>query len=123
MGARVRARLFRRDARQYRASGKNTQPIGAGEGNRTLVCSLGSCRSTIELRPPMRFFSMSRAPREAHHAGPLKKAACNEAAELGSDVMERCQKIPRIVGAHELTFVPVPISRAASGRNRDYAAA
>src|ERR1700710_1406285 len=23
----------------------------AGEGNRTLVCSLGSCRSTIELRP------------------------------------------------------------------------
>jgi hypothetical protein len=27
------------------------QIIGAGEGNRTLVCSLGSCRSTIELRP------------------------------------------------------------------------
>lgn len=26
---------------------------GAGEGNRTLVCSLGSCRSTIELRPRM----------------------------------------------------------------------
>jgi hypothetical protein len=25
---------------------------GAGEGNRTLVCSLGSCRSAIELRPP-----------------------------------------------------------------------
>src|SRR6266536_110977 len=25
--------------------------LGAGEGNRTLVCSLGSCRSTIELRP------------------------------------------------------------------------
>jgi hypothetical protein len=25
--------------------------IGAGEGNRTLVCSLGSCRSTIELHP------------------------------------------------------------------------
>ena len=24
---------------------------GAGEGNRTLVCSLGSCRSAIELRP------------------------------------------------------------------------
>src|SRR5215211_6867595 len=23
----------------------------AGEGNRTLVCSLGSCRSTIELHP------------------------------------------------------------------------
>ena len=27
------------------------QGTGAGEGNRTLVCSLGSCRSTIELRP------------------------------------------------------------------------
>ena len=25
--------------------------LGAGEGNRTLVCSLGSCRSAIELRP------------------------------------------------------------------------
>ncbi len=24
---------------------------GAGEGDRTLVCSLGSCRSTIELHP------------------------------------------------------------------------
>src|SRR5262245_2227518 len=28
--------------------------LGAGEGNRTLVCSLGSCRSTIELRPQYR---------------------------------------------------------------------
>ena len=27
------------------------QVFGAGEGNRTLVCSLGSCRSTIELHP------------------------------------------------------------------------
>jgi hypothetical protein len=25
--------------------------IKAGEGNRTLVCSLGSCHSTIELHP------------------------------------------------------------------------
>src|SRR5262245_60022380 len=25
--------------------------LGAGEGNRTLVCSLGSCPSTTELRP------------------------------------------------------------------------
>src|SRR3989338_3889112 len=29
-----------------------TQNCGAGEGDRTLVCSLGSCRSTIELHPP-----------------------------------------------------------------------
>src|SRR6202030_1549450 len=32
-------------------SGPDTLNLGAGEGNRTLVCSLGSCRSTIELRP------------------------------------------------------------------------
>jgi hypothetical protein len=32
-------------------SGQYRLSIGAGEGNRTLVCSLGSCRSTIELRP------------------------------------------------------------------------
>src|SRR6266481_4876660 len=32
--------------RKYRA--------GAGEGNRTLVCSLGSCRSAIELRPQIK---------------------------------------------------------------------
>ena len=30
---------------------KNSVSLGAGEGNRTLVCSLGSCRSAIELRP------------------------------------------------------------------------
>src|SRR6202035_2499337 len=30
---------------------ENQLSVGAGEGNRTLVCSLGSCRSTIELRP------------------------------------------------------------------------
>ena len=30
--------------------------FGAGEGNRTLVCSLGSCRSTIELHPLGREF-------------------------------------------------------------------
>ena len=31
----------------------------ADEGNRTLVCSLGSCRSTIELHPQMIFKSTS----------------------------------------------------------------
>ena len=29
----------------------NIPRCGAGEGNRTLVCSLGSCRSAIELHP------------------------------------------------------------------------
>src|SRR5262249_29773933 len=35
-------------------SGQFVLSVGAGEGNRTLVCSLGSCRSTIELRPQAR---------------------------------------------------------------------
>jgi hypothetical protein len=30
------------------------EELKAGEGNRTLVCSLGSCRSTIELHPQRR---------------------------------------------------------------------
>src|SRR5262245_2595579 len=34
-----------------RRSAQIAPNLGAGEGNRTLVCSLGSCRSTIELRP------------------------------------------------------------------------
>ena len=35
--------------------------IGAGEGNRTLVCSLGSCRSAIELRPQSCRYSSASA--------------------------------------------------------------
>ena len=42
--------------------------LGAGEGNRTLVCSLGSCRSTIELRP--RFAPMISRPRAIRQAVP-----------------------------------------------------
>ena len=43
-----------------------SKPFGAGEGNRTLVCSLGSCRSTIELRPrPSSLISRDRAIRQA----------------------------------------------------------
>ena len=39
-------------ARPYaKPTGELQLSAGAGEGNRTLVCSLGSCRSTIELRP------------------------------------------------------------------------
>ena len=34
-----------------RETGWSRGPLGAGEGNRTLVCSLEGCRSTIELHP------------------------------------------------------------------------
>jgi hypothetical protein len=40
--------------RQPRPVGLDQGRPGAGEGNRTLVCSLGSCRSTIELHPPIK---------------------------------------------------------------------
>ena len=38
-------------SRQHHRSCKHWVASGAGEGNRTLVCSLEGCRSTIELRP------------------------------------------------------------------------
>ena len=40
-----------RDSSKVPASAGGAGGSGAGEGNRTLVCSLGSCRSTIELHP------------------------------------------------------------------------
>ena len=73
---------------------------GAGEGNRTLVCSLGSCRSTIELRPPIRqlnhkltlvfiesawchFSATSSRPRD--HSGPAAEIKVpNRLAAIGS---------------------------------------
>src|ERR1700750_1139385 len=41
---------------------------GAGEGNRTLVCSLGSCRSTIELHPRRGSATDAVAPADARIA-------------------------------------------------------
>ena len=43
--------------RRQNRPAQNRLSIGAGEGNRTLVCSLGSCRSAIELRPRLCPFS------------------------------------------------------------------
>lgn len=39
---------------------------GAGEGNRTLVCSLGSYRSTIELHPRQGLYYMHFAAERNH---------------------------------------------------------
>jgi hypothetical protein len=50
-------------------SGETLNGFGAGEGNRTLVCSLGSCRSTIELHPrPVRRPDIKRAGGSAQSA-------------------------------------------------------
>src|SRR5258707_15741881 len=43
--------LFSELRQHYLGDCLNRADFGAGEGNRTLVCSLGSCRSAIELRP------------------------------------------------------------------------
>src|SRR6266478_9579034 len=52
---------------------------GAGEGNRTLVCSLGSCRSAIELRPRNQCSTLvsenSQAP-VRHRQMPTYQAGC-----------------------------------------------
>ncbi len=40
-----------RRAQDYVTASRDAPEAGAGEGNRTLVCSLGSCRSAIELHP------------------------------------------------------------------------
>ncbi len=51
-------------------SGSIAEKLGAGEGNRTLVCSLGSCRSAIELHPQATKkikVSLSLLPREIKH--------------------------------------------------------
>src|SRR5215472_14976596 len=60
---------------------KNRLTIGAGEGNRTLVCSLGSCRSTIELRPRTRTIpNGSRTPQARSVGGHALK--CFESFRL-----------------------------------------
>src|SRR3954453_7946162 len=52
---------------------------GAGEGNRTLVCSLGSCRSAIELRPRnlgRQNILLDFRPLSTHHVvGPIQANA------------------------------------------------
>src|SRR3954453_19484078 len=42
---------FRQFCYDYGSDGAGFHREKAGEGNRTPVCSLGSCRSTIELHP------------------------------------------------------------------------
>jgi hypothetical protein len=51
------------------AETRKTAKAGAGEGNRTLVCSLGSCRSTIELRPRAATIANAGSRRQARSRG------------------------------------------------------
>ena len=49
----------------------------AGEENRTLVCSLGSCRSTIELHPQNRFATVVTLASFCHSGGAKQRALCD----------------------------------------------
>ena len=59
--------------RDLETFGRRVFRRGAGEGNRTLVCSLGSCRSTIELHP---------------RAAPLLSGSCLGCNSTGARRME-----------------------------------
>jgi hypothetical protein len=76
--------------------------FGAGEGNRTLVCSLGSCRSTIELRPHVPSFSRDRTVRQDQTAT-LREASAAP-AEAGADRRPRTSTPPSTLDA----FVVLP---------------
>ena len=91
--------------------GKN----GAGEGNRTLVFSLGSCCSTIELHPRAAVPSAwraDRAGRRAAQAAKRKAGVCRAGFGLRrgrgpSEVSQGCgaNNTPRFAGAAEQTMV------------------
>jgi hypothetical protein len=51
MTALLHSQLRLRSAANDAQAESDAECAGAGDGNRTHVCSLGSCRSTIELRP------------------------------------------------------------------------
>jgi hypothetical protein len=72
---------------------------GAGEGNRTLVCSLGSCRSTIELRP---------RSNEINHLG---KLTVNFVCHFFADVVDRsCLSARRYLRMQFLYWIEMPPS-------------
>ena len=54
---------------------------GAGEGNRTLVVSLGSFCSTIELHPHINDLALIRPPADLRFTIPVCRPACDPTAE------------------------------------------
>ena len=54
---------------------ENPENTGAGEGNRTLVCSLGSCRSTIELHPRAQGLILYHGPLQPQQTHSAARAA------------------------------------------------
>ena len=84
-------------AMRRRRMGQGRADTGAGEGNRTLVCSLGSCRSTIELHPrrrPFRRFSprMQLGPRLPQGANPMRPGRTACAISGSGPTGPRCQR-------------------------------
>ena len=84
-------------AMRRRRMGQGRANTGAGEGNRTLVCSLGGCRSTIELHPrrrPFRRFSprMQLGPRLPQGANPMRPGRTACAISGSGPTGPRCQR-------------------------------
>jgi hypothetical protein len=78
--------------------------VGAGEGNRTLVCSLGSCRSTIELRPRGPTIAKDERARQARRST-LKMLAQLQALRL----VIRADALPvELVGTRDHFLVDQP---------------
>ncbi|VXA78165.1 hypothetical protein AERO9A_230046 [Aeromonas salmonicida] len=62
----------------YRIDAGFASKFGAGDGNRTHVCSLGSYRSTIELHPRQGLYYMHFAAERNHRNGVFyHKSSCS----------------------------------------------
>jgi hypothetical protein len=78
---------------------------GAGEGNRTLVCSLGSCRSTIELHP--RRPALFTSARRDHAIRPQELMLSNY--ERDTHVAFEARRLPIRLHVAQISQVPWPI--------------
>ena len=78
--------------------GRGLRCFGAGEGNRTLVCSLGSCRSTIELHPQNAGGRERTRPasRLSRFTSPLSSASCGKSAPLALPYPATSPDLPRV---------------------------
>ena len=86
------AREFSRRANLLALRRKRLQINGAGEGNRTLVCSLEDCRSTIELRPP----ALDCGAASRHRFSSFKSvgtAAQRDSAKCGADTAQIISRV------------------------------
>ena len=89
---------------------------GAGEGNRTLVCSLGSCRSTIELRPrsQLRIANLTRRTKRVRVAAERPQATAFSARQTAAhqQMHRRLCTIALLAPATPRSAIPVTTTGA-----------